>query len=74
VIEFTSARKRMTSIVQTPEGKIKVYIKGADSHIIPLLRKNEHNLDITLKHLEDYAKEGLRTLLVAEKEISPEFY
>jgi phospholipid-transporting ATPase len=43
VIEFTSARKRMTCVVKTPDGAIKVYIKGADSHIIPLLKKNERH-------------------------------
>ena len=74
VIEFTSARKRMACVVETPDNKIKVYIKGADSHIIPLLRQGEKNLNQTLKYLEDYAKEGLRTLLIAEREVSPEFY
>jgi magnesium-transporting ATPase (P-type) len=39
VIEFTSTRKRMTCVVITPENKIKVYIKGADSVIIPLLKR-----------------------------------
>lgn len=33
VIEFSSDRKRMTVIVKTPEGKIKVMCKGADSII-----------------------------------------
>lgn len=37
VIEFTSARKRMTVIVRTPDNKIKVMCKGADSIIIPRL-------------------------------------
>lgn len=40
VIEFTSARKRMSVIVRTPEGQIKVMCKGADSTIIPLLAKD----------------------------------
>lgn len=37
VIEFTSARKRMTVIVRTQDNRIKVMCKGADSIIIPLL-------------------------------------
>ncbi len=74
VIEFTSARKRMTCVVVTPENKIKVYIKGADSVIIPLLKKGQKNLDATIRNLELYAKEGLRTLIVAEKEITDDFY
>ena len=37
VIEFTSARKRMSVIVKTPEDKIVIMTKGADSHIIERL-------------------------------------
>ena len=33
VIEFTSARKRMSVIARTPSGQIKIYCKGADSVI-----------------------------------------
>ena len=39
VIEFTSARKRMSVIVRCPDGKIRIMCKGADSIIIPLLNK-----------------------------------
>jgi magnesium-transporting ATPase (P-type) len=59
----------MSVIVETPEGKVLVMCKGADSIIMPLLSKDAENVDLTLKFLEDYAKEGLRTLLLAEKEI-----
>lgn len=31
VLEFTSDRKRMSVIVRTPEGQIKLYCKGADT-------------------------------------------
>lgn len=37
VIEFDSTRKRMTSIVRMPDGKIKVLMKGADSIIVKRL-------------------------------------
>ena len=39
VIEFTSARKRMSVIVRTPEDRIMIMTKGADSHIIERLAK-----------------------------------
>jgi phospholipid-translocating ATPase len=39
VIEFTSFRKRMSVVVKTPEGKILVMTKGADSIIIARLAK-----------------------------------
>lgn len=40
VIEFSSDRKRMSIVVRTPEGKIKVMCKGADSIIIPRLKND----------------------------------
>jgi phospholipid-transporting ATPase len=45
VIEFTSARKRMTVIVRTYDNRIKVMCKGADSILLPLLNKNATNVD-----------------------------
>ena len=38
IIEFTSARKRMTSSIRMDDGSVKVLIKGADSIIIPRLK------------------------------------
>ena len=40
LIEFDSTRKRMTVIVRTPEGKIMVICKGADSIIEKRLKPN----------------------------------
>ncbi len=78
VIEFTSLRKRMTVIVRTPSGEIKVLCKGADSIILPRLKKaselNQTILGSTNQFLENAAKEGLRTLLLCEKVISEESY
>lgn len=70
VIEFNSTRKRMSVIVRTPDNRIKVFCKGADSIILPLLTKSAENVKETTDFLEEYSREGLRTLLVAEKEIS----
>lgn len=41
VIEFSSARKRMSVIVREPNGKIMIYTKGADSIIIPRLKEGQ---------------------------------
>lgn len=73
VIEFSSDRKRMTVIVRTPDNKIKVLIKGADSIVQARLSDEEQSgelLKSTLQHLETYASTGLRTLLLAEKELT----
>ncbi|XP_049864853.1 probable phospholipid-transporting ATPase IA isoform X2 [Pectinophora gossypiella] len=77
VIEFTSARKRMSVLVRTPSGQIKLYCKGADSVIYPRLSGGPNNAryaDATLAHLENFATEGLRTLVFAYTDISNEAY
>ncbi|PHH70937.1 hypothetical protein CDD80_5648 [Ophiocordyceps camponoti-rufipedis] len=38
VIEFSSARKRMSVVVRYPDGRISIICKGADSVILPRLR------------------------------------
>ncbi|KAL6816090.1 hypothetical protein V8C40DRAFT_254445 [Trichoderma camerunense] len=38
IIEFSSARKRMSIVVRYPDGRISVICKGADSAILPRLR------------------------------------
>ena len=64
----------MSIILKTPDNKIKLYCKGADSIIIPLLKNGCPHLEETTKNLEMYAKEGLRTLIIAEKDIGNDFY
>uniref|UniRef100_A0A4W2HGR7 Phospholipid-transporting ATPase n=1 Tax=Bos indicus x Bos taurus TaxID=30522 RepID=A0A4W2HGR7_BOBOX len=56
---------RMSIIVRTPEGRLRLYCKGADSVIYERLSENSLFVEETLVHLENFAKEGLRTLCVA---------
>jgi phospholipid-transporting ATPase len=90
VIEFTSARKRMSVIVRLPTGEIKIFCKGADSVIYERLVAKETDEDAaitsaqhsdfddfrktTLQHLEAFATEGLRTLCFASADISENQY
>ncbi|KAG9018263.1 hypothetical protein FRB90_011717 [Tulasnella sp. 427] len=69
VCEFNSTRKRMSTIVRGPDGKIKLYCKGADTVILERLGPNQAYVDATMVHLEDYATEGLRTLCIAMRDI-----
>ena len=68
----------MTVFLKTPEGNVKVMCKGADSIILARLStQSAHNskiLSFTNTFLENAAKQGLRTLLLCEKEISLEAY
>uniref|UniRef100_A0A4W6FKT8 Phospholipid-transporting ATPase n=1 Tax=Lates calcarifer TaxID=8187 RepID=A0A4W6FKT8_LATCA len=68
------ARKRMSVIMRTPSGKIRLYCKGADTVIYDRLADSSRYKEITLKHLEQFATEGLRTLCFAVSDISESSY
>ena len=69
VCEFNSTRKRMSAIYRCPDGKIRCYCKGADTVILERLNDQNPHVDATLRHLEEYASDGLRTLCLAMREI-----
>ncbi|CAM9459388.1 unnamed protein product [Bubo scandiacus] len=76
---FDSVRKRMSVVVRHPLTKeIVVYTKGADSVIMDLLedsakadisaeKRMKRIKEKTQKHLDYYARDGLRTLCIAKK-------
>ncbi|KAJ5110214.1 hypothetical protein N7532_002859 [Penicillium argentinense] len=75
-LEFNSSRKRMSAIIRMPDGTIRLFCKGADSIIYSRLARGKQQ-DLrrkTAEHLEDYAKEGLRTLCIADRLLSEEEY
>ncbi|XP_026491605.2 probable phospholipid-transporting ATPase IA isoform X4 [Vanessa tameamea] len=77
VLAFTSARKRMSVLVRTPTGEIKLYCKGADSVIYPRLAGGPRAApyaEATLAHLEHFASEGLRTLVYAVADVPERVY
>ncbi|BGO94943.1 hypothetical protein NBRC10512_000622 [Rhodotorula toruloides] len=73
-LAFNSARKRMSSIVRTPEKRILLICKGADSVIYQRLRDDHDQsvIDTTSKQLEDFANAGLRTLCISSRYLSEE--
>ncbi|KAI9735475.1 MAG: hypothetical protein M1818_006481 [Claussenomyces sp. TS43310] len=76
IIEFNSSCKRMSAIVRMPDGKIILFCKGADSLIYSRLRRGEQAelRKRTAEHLEMFAREGLRTLCIAERVLDEEEY
>ncbi|CAD0111107.1 unnamed protein product [Aureobasidium uvarum] len=76
ILEFNSSRKRMSAIVRMPNGKIVLFCKGADSTIYSRLKKGEQQelRKTTADHLEMFAREGLRTLCIAQRELNEEEY
>lgn len=75
-LEFNSSRKRMSAIVRVPDGRVFLYCKGADSVIYSRLKRGEQAQlrKTTAEHLEMFAREGLRTLCIARKELSEAEY
>eukprot|EP01080_Neovahlkampfia_damariscottae_P011466 gene11466-4630_t len=76
VLEFTSARKRMSIVVKNlKDGKIYVYTKGADEVMFKTVSlKDFDNLSKAKEMIKNFASEGLRTLSMGYKEISQEEY
>jgi phospholipid-transporting ATPase len=52
VCEFNSSRKRMSTLVRLPNGRIKLYCKGADTVILERVSSNQLYTEKTLLHLE----------------------
>ncbi|CAD5116940.1 DgyrCDS5779 [Dimorphilus gyrociliatus] len=66
-LEFDPVRKRMSVMIQDERGDATLYVKGADSHIVPRLTGEKETV---FSSCSDYAKDGLRTLVIAKKELS----
>lgn len=59
IIEFNSTRKRMSVFVQTAEGQIILYTKGADTVVYERLADGQETMkQLTLDHLESFAEDG----------------
>ncbi|XP_047424894.1 phospholipid-transporting ATPase ID-like [Mugil cephalus] len=74
VLDFNNVRKRMSVIVRNPEGKLTLYCKGADTIIYERLHPSCNKLmEVTSGHLSEYAGDGLRTLVLASKELDERY-
>jgi phospholipid-translocating ATPase len=76
VLEFSSARKRMSVILRRhSDDSIIVMTKGADSVIFERTAPGQNELkESTDQALEEFANKGLRTLCLGYKEITKEAY
>lgn len=71
VLEFSSSRKRMSVIVKSAANKLLLLCKGADSVMFERLSKEGRGSeDATKDHVKMYAEAGLRTLVIAYRELS----
>uniref|UniRef100_A0A3B1IWG7 Phospholipid-transporting ATPase n=1 Tax=Astyanax mexicanus TaxID=7994 RepID=A0A3B1IWG7_ASTMX len=81
LLPFHSARKRMSVVVRHPlTGQVVVYTKGADNVIMELAGTSAADgcsreiMEKTQQHLDNYAREGLRTLCVAKRALDEAEY
>lgn len=75
VLEFNSVRKRMSVILRDKDGVIKIFCKGADNVMLQRAStSNQEYINVTIEHLEMFAKDGLRTLVLAYRVISDDEY
>ncbi|KRY36068.1 putative phospholipid-transporting ATPase ID [Trichinella spiralis] len=75
ILDFNNVRKRMSVIVKK-NNKIQLYCKGADTVILRRITASpaDHLYSTTQAHLDKFASDGLRTLCLAYKEISVDYY
>ncbi|CAH8358494.1 unnamed protein product [Eruca vesicaria subsp. sativa] len=75
VLEFSSSRKRMSVIVRDEDGKLLLLCKGADSVMFERLSGNGREYEVeTRDHVNEYADAGLRTLILAYRELDEKEY
>ncbi|KAJ0962834.1 hypothetical protein J5N97_027956 [Dioscorea zingiberensis] len=75
ILEFNSTRKRMSVIVRDEEGKLLLLSKGADSVMFERLAKDGRQFEEqTKEHMNEYADAGLRTLVLAYRELDEDEY
>eukprot|EP00002_Diphylleia_rotans_P033013 TRINITY_DN698_c0_g1_i5.p1 TRINITY_DN698_c0_g1~~TRINITY_DN698_c0_g1_i5.p1 ORF type:complete len:1131 (+),score=233.03 TRINITY_DN698_c0_g1_i5:80-3472(+) len=74
ICHFDSVRKRMSVVVQSSDGRYYALVKGADSSMLKILsqesKADEVLMKASLEHLEEFSREGLRTLCVGFSELS----
>jgi phospholipid-translocating P-type ATPase (flippase) len=81
-IEFSSSRKRMTTILQEVNSDVNpvspnvtILVKGADDIILDLCEFPDPGLRVsTQEHLDAFARQGLRTLVMGCRSMAREEY
>ncbi|KAK8953038.1 Phospholipid-transporting ATPase 1 [Platanthera guangdongensis] len=78
--EFDSVRKRMSVVIRFPNNAVKVLVKGADTSMLTILANPIENgiagnesiivRNATENHLSNYSLQGLRTLVIAARDLS----
>ncbi|XP_044312842.1 phospholipid-transporting ATPase ID isoform X3 [Drosophila rhopaloa] len=74
ILDFNNIRKRMSVILRRGDSVV-LYCKGADNVIYDRLHGGQEDLKArTQDHLNKFAGEGLRTLALAERRLTQQYY
>ncbi|KRF82340.1 uncharacterized protein Dvir_GJ18766, isoform D [Drosophila virilis] len=74
ILDFNNVRKRM-SVILRRGNSVVLYCKGADNVIYDRLHGGQEDLKArTQDHLNKFAGEGLRTLVLAERRLTEQYY
>ena len=73
VLEYSSARARMSVVARCPDGSVRVFTKGADARVLSLLSPSTPPalLAATEANLHTFATRGLRTLALGTRVLDP---
>lgn len=69
--EFNADRKRMSVVLRRPDGRVVLLCKGADSEVFKYCHVEPSRQQL-VEHLAAMGDLGLRTLVVASRELPPE--
>ncbi|XP_070853144.1 phospholipid-transporting ATPase ID isoform X10 [Drosophila suzukii] len=74
ILDFNNVRKRMSVILRRGDSMV-LYCKGADNVIYDRLHSGQEDMKArTQDHLNKFAGEGLRTLALAERRLTEQYY
>uniref|UniRef100_A0A7I4CIY5 Uncharacterized protein n=1 Tax=Physcomitrium patens TaxID=3218 RepID=A0A7I4CIY5_PHYPA len=65
----------MSVICKNQQGRVKLYCKGTDTAILKRLRNpSSPMVEATIQHIEEFSRNGYRTLCIAEREVQSSVY
>jgi phospholipid-translocating ATPase len=72
---FDNNRKRTSVICKNPQGELILFVKGADTSVMPFVEYNKCPFfDETQNHIDKFSDQGLRTLVFAGRKLTEEEY
>jgi len=74
VFDFTSERRRMSVVTRSPQGRLVLYCKGSDDEVLSRCGGDAAAAEVARHTTNEFASMGLRTLVLAKRELSEAQY